>query len=106
MRFRTPIKAFHSLCVAGLLLCPAAGRCQDADTAGRYREGFMHRLGAGLKSDFTTPVAPKGLKWKAIVVPAALVGYGTISATSGWFNDVNLLGRRWASGNEDPDRKT
>jgi membrane-associated phospholipid phosphatase len=35
-----------------------------------------------------------------------LIGYGTLSVTSGWFDDVNLLGRRWTSGNVDPNRRT
>lgn len=65
-----------------------------------------HSIGYELKADMLEPIAPKPLKWKAIVVPAGLITYGTLSVASGWFDDVNLLGKRWATGNEDPNRKT
>jgi membrane-associated phospholipid phosphatase len=66
----------------------------------------FHHIGDTLVNYLKSPLEPKPLSWKAIVVPAGLIGYGTISVTSGWMNDVNLLGRRWASNNEDPDQKT
>jgi membrane-associated phospholipid phosphatase len=66
----------------------------------------FHHIGDTLASYLKSPVEPKPLGWKAIVVPAGLIGYGTLSVSSGWLNDVNILGRRWASNNEDPNQKT
>src|ERR1043165_69923 len=76
------------------------------DTSSFPTHGSTHRIIDSLKANLKEPLTPKPLKWKAIVVPAALIGYGTLSVASGWLDDVNLLGRRWASANEDPNRKT
>ncbi len=86
----------------------APGRAQKAEEPDPppARHSLVHRLGDTLGDYIHTPVRPKGLKWKAIAVPAALIGYGTLSVTSGWLNDINLTGRRWASNGEDPNQKT
>jgi membrane-associated phospholipid phosphatase len=81
-------------------LCAAAGVPDSA------RHERFHHIRDTLSSYFAAPVVPKPLKWKAIVVPAGLITYGTLSVAYGWFNDINLFGRRWASNNEDPNQKT
>ena len=59
-----------------------------------------------LKENITRPVAPKGLSWKPVIIPAAMIGYGVLEFRLGFLENVNITGRRWASGDEDPDRKT
>lgn len=76
------------------------------NSAATARGPRFHHIGDTLHTYFTTPLQAKPMSWKAIVVPAALIGYGTLSVTSGWLNDVNLTGRRWASDTEDPNHKT
>src|SRR6476660_687795 len=95
----------RSLVLSAMLLFPATDYAQLND-APVHRDGFFHRLGDSLSANLHARVEPKPLKWKAIVIPAGLITYGTLSVTSGWLNDVNLLGKRWASPNEDPNRKT
>jgi membrane-associated phospholipid phosphatase len=92
------------LCI--LLGCPVHTFAQESRSAGEASTGRFHHIGDTLSAYFKTPVVPKPLSWKAIAIPTALITYGTISATSGWFDDVNLLGKRWASDAEDPDHKT
>jgi len=79
-----------------------------ADTSARdtVSPNRLHRLGDTLGAYFTTPLPSKPLSWKAVVVPVALVSYGTLSFTSNWGKDVNLLGQRWALDDDDPDSKT
>src|SRR3954464_15254083 len=80
---------------------------QPVATADRAQHStLMRRITDTFEADLRQPIAPKPLKWKAVAIPAVLISYGTLSAASGWFDEVNLLGRRWASGNEDPNRKT
>ena len=66
----------------------------------------LHRVGDTALAYLKTPLPSKPLSWKAVVVPAALVSYGTLSFTSEWGKNINLLGRRWALDDDDPDRKT
>jgi membrane-associated phospholipid phosphatase len=79
---------------------------QQADTSALVRVGFFHKVGDSLKAYIKEPLAPKPLQWKAVVIPTALITYGTLAVTTSWFDDVNLLGRRWASGTEDPNQRT
>ena len=76
------------------------------DTAGRRNGGIIHRVGDSVMAFLTKPLQPKPLSWKAIVIPGALIAYGTLSVTSDELNRINLTGRRWAAPNEDPNRKT
>lgn len=85
---------------------PAAAQLQLPDSAQPRKTGFLQRMGDSLGSHLRQPVSPKPLSWKAIAIPAGLITYGSLSVTTGWFDDVNLFGRRWATANEDPDRKT
>ena len=54
----------------------------------------------------TKPVQPKGLSWKPIVIPAAMIAYGVLEFKLGFLKDVNITGRNWASGPENPNHKT
>ena len=85
---------------------PVPVHAQVADAPVPHRAGLIHRVGDTLAADFTAYVEPKGMKWKAFVVPVALIGYGTLSVTSGWFDNVNLTGKRWAASADDPSHKT
>ena len=106
MALRAHSRTF-SLLIFWVLLCDTASvQAQTGDTAARQRNGIFHRIGDTLLSHLRTRVEPKPLSWKAIVIPTGLIAYGTISVTSGWLDDINLTGRRWASANEDPNRKT
>lgn len=102
---------------SSLALCyPVKGKAQiedtthpvlaQADTATLPASSGRHRVGDTLVSYLKTPLAPKSLSWKAIVIPTALIGYGTLSFTSEWAEDINIFGRRFATNNGDPDRKT
>jgi hypothetical protein len=86
-----------------LLLAPEPIYAQGP---GAHRPGLLHRIGDTLAANLTTPLSPKPLSWKAIVIPAGLIGYGTLSVISDWGHDVNLFGKRWATDEEDPDHKT
>jgi len=87
---------FQSVCADG----------QETDTLTPRRDGISHRLGDTVVSHLRTRITPKPLSWKAIAIPSVLIAYGSLSVTSGWLDDINLTGRRWASANEDPNRKT
>lgn len=66
----------------------------------------QHRLGDTTLAYLRTPLPSKPLSWKAIVVPAVLVSYGTLSFTSEWGKNVNVLGKKWALDDDNPDSKT
>ncbi len=74
-----------------------------ADTPSASR---LQRVGDTLVAYFKAPLPSKPLSWKAVAIPSVLIGYGTLSFSSNWGKDINLFGRRWATENEDPDRKT
>jgi membrane-associated phospholipid phosphatase len=76
------------------------------DTAETRKHTLTQRIGDTLGTYFRAPLPSKPLSWKAIVIPTALIGYGTLSFTSDWARDVNIFGRRFATGNGDPDRET
>jgi membrane-associated phospholipid phosphatase len=78
----------------------------QTDTSAPHGIQARQSVAYKLRADILEPIAPKPLKWKAIVVPAGLITYGTLSVAFGWFDQVNLLGKRWATGNEDPNQKT
>ena len=88
----------RSLLLGTILLQSISSIAQQADTAGLVRVGVLHKVGDSLKAYIKEPLAPKPLQWKAVVVPTVLITYGTLAVTTNWFDDVNLLGRRWASG--------
>ncbi len=67
---------------------------------------WRSRAGDSTLAYLKAPLLSKPLSWKAIVIPAALISYGTLAFTSGWGKDVNLFGKRWASDADDPDAKT
>src|ERR1044072_4042047 len=100
------MKELTLITVLSLLLSYPAAAQPEAKSGAEPHSSFIHRVGDTVKAYLREPVTPKPMKWKAIVVPAALISYGTLSVASGWFDEVNLLGRRWASANEDPDHKT
>ena len=88
-------------------LAAPAGAQQPADSAEtRAHRGFVRRAGDTIRTWVGTPLTPKRMKWKAVVIPSILITYGTLTGATGWLEDVNLLGRKWASNNEDPNRKT
>jgi membrane-associated phospholipid phosphatase len=87
---------------ACLHLAQAQQNAAAPDTAGVHAFSIADTFLTYLRE----PIAPKPLRWKAFVVPAGLITYGTLSVTSGWLDNVNLLGRRWASDNENPNYKT
>jgi membrane-associated phospholipid phosphatase len=95
------------LVVLGILLWhPCPGLAQEADTPAIVRVNFIHKVGDSVNAYLKEPIAPKPLQWKAVVIPTVLITYGTVAVTTNWFDDVNLLGRRWASGTEDPNQRT
>lgn len=103
---------FRPRCCRSLLvltmLCTSLQSAQAQYELAEHDTAAAHslRIGDTLLAYLRQPIAPKPLQWKAIVVPAGLITYGTLSVTSGWFDEVNLLGRSWASDNENPNRKT
>src|SRR5688500_2251666 len=101
MKSRTLIMA-----VSMVLAWPLNAVSQASDSTANHKSARFHHIGDTLKAYFKTPVTPKPMGWKAFVVPAALVSYGTLSVTTDVFDDINLFGKRWATDNEDPDRKT
>src|SRR5690349_22960099 len=88
-----------------LLLLPAAPAAH-AQTAAPDTAGIVQKVKDSLKQDIKTPVAPKPLSWKPVVIPAALITYGVLEFKLNFLKDVNLTGRKWASNAEDPDHKT
>ena len=78
----------------------------DTTRADRPVVTRVHRAGDTLGAWIKAPLQSKPLSWKAVVVPAALISYGTLAFTSDWGKNVNLFGKRWASDKEDPDAKT
>jgi membrane-associated phospholipid phosphatase len=69
-------------------------------------KSFTGKVADSLKGDIRTPVQPKGLSWRPVVIPAALITYGVLEFKLGFLKDVNISGRNWTSGGEDPNRKT
>ena len=104
----------NSVLVAGLLLgCNSSGSAQLADRSQLLLEGqtndseavrntsFLHRLRDTVKAQFNTPLTPKPLGWKAVVIPVTLISYGTLSVASPWFDDADLLGQRLATSSKN-----
>ncbi len=85
-------------------VCPVESSAQPPDSVKQSPETCSPLV--GVRPRFLDPVASKPLSWKAAVIPAGLLAYGTFAFTSRWGTDVNLFGRRWASGLDDPNRKT
>jgi membrane-associated phospholipid phosphatase len=92
------------LAVALTHLCTQASIAQlnEADTT----KSFVKKVADSAAGDIKTPVQPKRLSWKPVIIPAAMIGYGVLEFKLGFLKDVNITGRSWASGNEDPDQKT
>jgi membrane-associated phospholipid phosphatase len=67
---------------------------------------FPEKVVDSLKGDIKTPVQPKGLSWKPIVIPAALITYGVLELKLDFLKDVNITGRKWTSGRDDPNQRT
>jgi membrane-associated phospholipid phosphatase len=113
MVFRPALSMATRFLIALLIMLPglpAIGPepvfAQEAPPAAARRHSLMHRVGDTLLANLKAHVEPKPLGWKAWVIPIGLVSYGTISTATEWLDDVNLLGKRWATDNEDPDHKT
>jgi hypothetical protein len=100
-------KSICSLLTGLLLLQSSAAFAQSAhDTLAVPKQSLPRRIGHSIGSSLRAYVEPKPMGWKAWVVPVALIGYGSASVATGALDDVNLFGKRWATDNEDPDRKT
>ena len=98
MNFRTSIL---TVVLALRLFVPEAS-CQItlSDTT------LVQKVADSAKGDIKTPVQPKGLSWKPVVIPAALITYGVLELKLNFLKDVNITGRKWASGNENPNQRT
>lgn len=81
----------------------AADTTARNDTSSACR---LKRIGDTAQAYLRTPIPSKPLSWKAVVVPALLVSYGTFSFTSEWGKNINVLGQKWALDDDDPDSKT
>jgi membrane-associated phospholipid phosphatase len=91
-----------------LMMAPAASSTAQSkhDSTHTVRHSFANRVGDSLVTWIKAPTDPKPLSWKAWVIPAGLIGYGSASVATGALDDVNLFGKRWATDEEDPDHKT
>lgn len=103
-------RRLRMLPLLGLFLAhPSPGMAVSPDTTARRdtsSASWLSRAGDSTLAYLKTPLPSKPLSWKAVVIPTALVSYGTLAFTSDWGKDVNLFGKRWASDADDPDAKT
>lgn len=39
--------------------------------------------------DVVSPIRPKGLSWKPVVIPTAMIAYGVVATSNGWLKQIN-----------------
>ena len=80
---------------------------QAADSLRQERVPLLWPVSDTLLAGLKHPLQSKSLSWKSVGIPAALIGYGTLSFTSEWARDVNLFGRKFSTGGSgDPNERT
>lgn len=77
------------------------------DSARPGRAPLLQRVGDTLGAGLKAFPESKPLSWKSAGIPAVLIGYGTLSFTSAWAQNINIFGRKFSAGGAgDPNERT
>ncbi len=104
-------QVLFSLCVLFTLAQNSAAQTRDSIDAQRVIPDTPNvnpsgsRIVDSVVLDVVSPIRPKGLSWKPVVIPTAMITYGVLATSNGWLKQINEEAQQQIylnRGNQDP----